>query len=120
MKLLIRLAINAAALWVAIELLPKVDFTGRLLDLLVIVVVFGLVNTFIRPIFKLLTLPLTLVTLGLFSLVVNGAMLLIAAAVSDTLNFSGSFLEQLGVAVIATIIISVVGGILSMLLPDGD
>lgn len=119
-KLLIGLAINAAALWVALELLPSIEFDGRILSLLLISIAFGLVNTFIRPVVKLLTLPLTLVTLGLFSFVVNGLMLLLVANFSASLNFDGGFLEQLSVAVIATMIISLVGGLLSLLLPDGE
>lgn len=79
-RLLIGLLINAAAFWVAIEVLPNIDFDGRIVELVLIALAFGLVNTFIRPIVKLFTLPVTLVTLGLFSFAVNGLMLLPDAA----------------------------------------
>ena len=62
-----------------------------MIDLAVVAVVFGLVNALIRPVIRLLTLPLTLVTLGLFTLVVNGLMLLITAAFTDSLSFEGGF-----------------------------
>jgi putative membrane protein len=118
--LLIRLAINTVALWVAIELIPRAEFEGRIINLILVALLFGLVNSFIRPFVKLLTLPLTVVTLGLFSLVVNGLMLLLTAQLSDSLNFSGSFLQQLLAAVIGTIVISLVSAVLSVLVAGDD
>lgn len=114
--LLIGLVINTIALWVAVEVLPNVEFEGRILNLIVIAVAFGLVNTFIGPFVKLISWPLNFVTLGLFSFVVNGLMLLLVANFSSSLNFDGSFVEQLAIAVLATIVISLISSALSHLL----
>lgn len=106
-------------MWIALEVVPGVIFDGRFVDLLLLAVVFGAVNTFIRPIAKLLTLPVRAVTLGLFTLVVNGAMLLLAAWLTKTLGFEGGFVSQLGSATLTAIVISVVSTVLSWVLPDG-
>ena len=118
--LLTRLIINAAALWVAIELIPRAEFDGRIVDLMLVALVFGVVNAFIRPVVKLLTLPVTVVTLGLFSFVVNGLMLLLTAQLSDSLDFRGGFVSQVLAAVLATVVITVVSTVLSLLLSDRD
>lgn len=119
MKFLLRLAINAAAVWVAAETVPGLEFEGGFLDLLVVAVVFGLVNALIRPVAKLLTLPLRILTLGLFTLVVNGLMFLIVAGVTESLDVDGRFVSQLGSAILASVVISIVSTILSFVLPDG-
>lgn len=114
--LLIGIVVNTIALWLAVELLPNVDFDGGIFNLILISLAFGLVNTYIRPVVELLSWPLNFVTLGLFSFVVNGLMLLLVANFSSSLNFDGDFLAQLVTAVLTTIIISLVGGVLSHLL----
>lgn len=114
--MLIGIVVNTIALWLAVELLPNVDFDGGIFNLILISLAFGLVNTYIRPVVELLSWPLNFVTLGLFSFVVNGLMLLLVANFSSSLNFDGDFLAQLVTAVLTTIIISLVGGVLSHLL----
>ena len=69
-----RTFITAFALWAATQIVPGIEVHG-VLRLLVAALVFGLVNAFVRPVLVLLSLPLTIVTLGLFLLVVNAAML---------------------------------------------
>lgn len=120
MKLVWRLVINAAALWVSAELIPGVVFDGEWLDLAILAVIFGLVNAFIRPVVKILTLPLTIVTLGLFALVVNAGMLLITAALADSLSIDGGAGQQFVTAVFAAIVISIVSVVLSAVLPDNS
>jgi len=78
MKLLVRWLINAIGLWVATEIVPGVDVTGWQ-PLLVAALLLGLVNAVIRPVLVLLTLPVTLLTLGLFLVVINAGMLLLVA-----------------------------------------
>lgn len=85
--ILIRIAINAVALIVAVKFVPHVAFTGDLLQLLGVAAVFGVVNAFLRPIVKLLALPLTIITLGLIGFVINAGMVLVAAFVSGKLAF---------------------------------
>jgi putative membrane protein len=80
MSFLIRLLVNAAALWVATRIVPGVTYTGEFLPFLAVALVFGIVNTFIGPVVKLLSLPLIILTLGIFALVVNGLMLWLTSA----------------------------------------
>ncbi len=84
---LVRLLINAAALMVSVALVPRIrfDFGDEWWRLLVVTAIFGLINTFIRPIVSLLSLPLNLFALGLVGLLVNTAMLLLLAFVSGWL-----------------------------------
>ena len=119
MRLIWRLLINAAAVWVAAYVIPGIDFDGEWTDLLIVAAIFGLVNAFIRPIVKLLTLPVTLVTLGLFTIVINGFMVMITTWLMDSLSLTGSFFEQFLVAILASLVISVVSIVLSWVLPDG-
>jgi len=78
MKLLVRWLINAIGLWVATEIVPGVDANGWP-SLLIAALLLGLVNAVIRPVLVLLTLPVTLLTLGLFLVVINACMLLLVA-----------------------------------------
>ena len=112
MNLLLRLLINAIALWATAWILPGFQFDGSFWELLLVALIFGVVNTLIRPIVRLLTLPLTVITLGLFTLVVNGLMLLITTAVSDSLSLDGGFFRQLLTAIAGAVIISLVSMVL--------
>ena len=118
MKLVLRILINAIAIWLTTLILPSFSFVGEWWRLLIVAIIFGLVNAFIRPIVKLLTLPITVVTLGLFTLVVNMLMLLFTVWLSDSLSLTGGIYENLLVAFVAAIIISVISTILSWFLPD--
>jgi putative membrane protein len=71
MDRIIQLLINAAALYVAVVIVPNLEFTGEWWKLLVVAFIFGLVNTFLRPILRILTLPITLMTLGIFLIILN-------------------------------------------------
>ncbi|RIL06080.1 MAG: hypothetical protein DCC71_07990 [Proteobacteria bacterium] len=87
---LVRLAISAFGLWVAAKILPGMRFDGAG-TLLVAAFLLGFVNAFVRPLVVLLTLPLTVLTLGLFLLVVNGLMLALVAWLLDGFALSGLF-----------------------------
>jgi putative membrane protein len=86
LDLLLRVVINAIALILAVQLVPNVDAPTDILKLIALAAVFGLVNAYLRPIVKALSLPLTLVTFGLVGLVINVAMVIVAAAISDNLR----------------------------------
>ena len=86
MPFLVRLLVNAAALWVATRLVPGVTFDGGWMPFLGVACVFGIVNAFIRPVAKILTFPLILLTLGIFALVVNGLMLWLTSSLSAALG----------------------------------
>ena len=85
MRFVVRLLINAAALWVATRLVPGVSYAGGWLPLLGVALVFGVVNAFVRPVVRVLTFPVVLLTLGLFLLLINGFMLWLTSALSDAL-----------------------------------
>ena len=117
MPFLIRLLVNAAALWVATRLVPGVSFTGGWLPFLGVALVFGVLNAFIRPLTKLLTCPLILLTLGLFSFVVNGLMLWLTSALSGALDL-GFHVTGFWAAFLGALVVSLVSTILSMFVTD--
>ena len=118
MRFILRIFINAVAIWAASLVLTGLDFQGNLGNLILVALIFGLVNALIRPIVKLLTLPITILTLGLFTLVVNALMLMLTAALSSSLNLTGSFFENFLTAILGAIVISLVSIVLSWVLPD--
>ena len=114
MKILIRLGINAVALWVAAYLVEGINIADvNVVTMLIIAVVFGLVNAFIKPIVRLLSLPARIITLGLFGLIINTAMLALTALILDPLTIDGFVPAFLG-----ALIISVVSIVLGFLVPD--
>jgi putative membrane protein len=105
---LIKILIYAAALWVAVYLVPGLDFDGSALALLGIALLLGLVNVIVKPLLTVLSLPLIVLTLGLFLLVVNAIALTIVIAVSGQLDlgltssgFGATFLGALVVSLVA-------------------
>ena len=115
MNIIIRILINAVALWVAAYLIPDITLDDRPVAILVVAVIFGLVNAFIRPVVKLIAFPLTLLTLGLFTLVINAAMLQLTDWLTTGINVVGFWTSVLG-----GIVISLVSWALSIFLPDDD
>jgi len=110
---LVQTLINAAALYVAVLIVPNLEFSGEWWKLLLVAFIFGGINTFLRPILRIFTLPITIMTLGLFLLVINALMLLLTGAVSNELDLGfrvGDFLA----ALLGSIVTSIVGMLLSM------
>jgi len=101
--LLLEWAIFAAAIGIAAALVPSVDVEGGFFTVLWVALLFGLVNATLGPILHLISLPLTVLTLGLFALVVNGVLLAATAGLSDNLDVGGFFST-----IVAALIISVV------------
>jgi len=99
---LVRWVIGALALWVASVVVPGMEIHGAT-NFLLAALLLGLVNAIVRPIVLLLTLPLTILTLGLFLLVVNALMLKIVSWLFDPLSF-----RSFGSAVLAAIVVSLV------------
>ncbi|MFI8824185.1 phage holin family protein [Streptomyces sp. NPDC053431] len=115
---------NAGALGVAIWLLQDITLTGdstakKAWTLILVALVFGLVNFLVKPIVKLLTFPLFLLTLGLITLVVNALMLLLTSWLAEQLDLS-FHVEGFWTAVLGGLIISVVSWALNVVLPDND
>jgi putative membrane protein len=101
MSILAQIAINGLLLWAAAYLVPGITFSGGILDLLIIGLVFGVVNWLIKPLVLILTLPLTILTLGLFALVVNALMLTLTGAVAPGYSVDGFWPALLGSIVIS-------------------
>ena len=119
-KILISVIVNALALWAAAWIMGGGDMVDGILGWLFLAVIFGLVNTFIKPIIKLFSLPFTVITLGLFTLVINAAMLALTMWIAGILNFTTGFFSSIWAIFLAAIIISVVSALLNWILPDGD
>jgi len=85
-SLLLHWLFNAVALWVAAYLLNGLDFSGNLVKLILVAAVFGIVNSLLRPLLTVLTCPLIVLTLGLFTLVINALMLLVTGWLSVRWN----------------------------------
>jgi len=112
-RLLAHLVVNAFALWLAAQVISGVHFDGNLLALAVLALIFGIVNTLIKPLVVLLTLPLTVLTLGLFALVINALMLLLTSALASSYSIDG-FIP----ALLASILISIVSTVLNWFIKD--
>ncbi|MBG6179280.1 phage holin family protein [Arthrobacter sp. CAN_A1] len=117
LKFIVRILINALALFVAAWLLPGIevgsasstgDTTGVVLSYLFVGLVFGIVNALVRPIVALLSLPLTILTLGLFTIVINAGMLMLTAWLTSFTPIQFSVDDFFWSAVLGSLIISVV------------
>lgn len=117
MSILIRLLVNAAALWVATHLVPGVSFSGDGRLLLVVALVFGVLNAALRPILFVLTLPFMLLTLGLFTFVLNAFMLWLTSELSTTLGL-GFHVNGFASAFVGALVVSIVSMVLSMFVGD--
>ncbi len=116
-KALIRLVINTIAVLVAAKLIDGIhlnDWQGAVLAGAIL----GIVNTFIKPVVKLLTCPLYLLTLGLFALVVNGVMLAFTSWIAEQLEV-GFRVDSFGADIGGALVISIVSWIVSMVFSDG-
>jgi putative membrane protein len=114
MSFLIHWLVVAVALWIAAYLIPGIafrDYTALAIGALVL----GLINALVRPILVLLTLPITILTLGLFYFVVNGIAFALAAALVP-----GFDVASFGRAILGALVVSVVSWILGSLLSKGN
>jgi putative membrane protein len=103
-RALVQIALNGVAVLVAAYLVPGITYTGSLPALLLVGLVIGLINLIVRPIVTLLSLPLIVLTLGLFYLLINGMMLYLAAwLLPHHLQVSGCGAAILGGLVVALV-----------------
>lgn len=103
MRLLARFLLIALAVWIVAAVVPGVHVREGITSYLVIALIFALVNLLVRPVLKLLSFPLLLLTLGLFLIVINAAMLGLTALLTDRMEIDG-----IGPAVLASLLISAV------------
>ena len=104
----IRLLVNALALSAAAWIVGGINLTGGFGDVLVVALVFGILNALLKPILVLFSIPFLIVTLGLFSFVVNGALLLATAGLTDSLSIDGLWSAILG-SIVMSLVTMVLG-----------
>jgi putative membrane protein len=124
MRWILRLLANAAALAIATWILSGITLTGstttsQIVTLLIVALIFGVLNAIIKPIFALVTIPLLLLTLGLFLIVINACMLLLTSWLAGLFDLGWS-VDGFWTAVLGGIIISIVSFVLNVFLPDPD
>ncbi len=122
--LLVKVIVNAIGVWAAIQVVPQITFAfgDDWWKLGAVALILALVNSYLKPILKTLSFPVTLMTLGLFAFVLNAVLLLLVAFVSDQLGLGftiGGFPPSLGAdslvgALLGSIVISVVATLLGM------
>ncbi len=122
MGFLLRAAVTGVALWLVTQLVSGMEFVGgentvqRVGIIFVVAVVFGLVNAIVKPIVQIMSIPLYIVTLGLFHVVVNALMLWITSRITENTTHWGLFIDDFWwTAVWAGIVLSIVSWVLSVL-----
>lgn len=121
MKLLVRWAVSSFSLFAASWMVPGIHVaeTGWVVYA-IMAVILGLVNAFIRPLMKILTCPLIVLTLGLFTLIINGLALWIAAALANNFFGVGFYIDNFGSAFLGALIVSIVSIILTTFVWEED
>lgn len=118
-----RVVVNALAFIAAVYVIPTAAFRGDWWKMVAVAAVFGVVNAYLRPIIKVLSLPLTLLTFGLVGLVINVAMVLLTGLISDMLNLGFKLagfppgdinLDVIFAALLVALVVSVVSTLLAL------
>jgi putative membrane protein len=118
-KFILRLAINAIALYLAVWMLPGLDLTGGLMSLLGIALIFGVVNALLGPVLKFLSCGLIVVTLGLFTLVINTFLFWLTSVISQFFGLGLIISEPVWWnAFLGALVVSIVSFIMSMIVKD--
>jgi len=124
---LIKVVVNALAIWVATLVVPGITATGpgtdladQVLTFLVIGLIFGLVNAVVKPVVALLALPLYVLTLGLFSFIVNALMLELTSWISQATPLTFTVEDFFWSAVLGAVVVTFVSMVLNLILPDRD
>src|SRR3954454_5734783 len=123
MGILIRLAVSAFTVWLATLVISGITVDGdtgrKVLTLVVVAVIFGVVNAVLRPIIKTIGCFAYILTLGLVSLVVNGALLLLTSKIAEALDLPFHVDKFWPTAVLGALFIGVVSWLLNFFVPDG-
>jgi putative membrane protein len=127
MQLIIKIVVNAVAIWVATAVVPGVEVSegdatlGRkIVTLLIVGAIFGVVNAVIKPIVKLFAFPFYILSLGLFAFVVNALMLMLVSWLAEQLNISFHIDDFFWSALAAAVVVTFVSMVLNLVLPDND
>ena len=125
MGFLLKIVVNGIALWVAAQVIDGIslgegdsELSTRLVTIGLVALVFGLVNAVIKPIVSFFALPFVVITLGLFTLVINAAMLMLTSWISAQVGLDFTVADFFWSAVLGGIVITLVSMILNVVLPD--
>lgn len=116
-KFVIRWLINAAGLFAAVWIVPGIDYLGEWTGILWLALIIGLLNALVRPLLKFLTCPLIILTLGLFTVVINTIMLMLTSAIGQSLGI-GLMVDGFWSAVLGSLVMSVVSIVMSVIFHD--
>lgn len=119
-KLLLRWLVNALALFAAVQVVPGIEIDGNgWVVYAVVAIIFGLINALIRPLLKMLTCPLIILTLGLFTLVINALMLLLTSWIGTVIGY-GFYIDGFWPAFWGGLVVSVVSVVLNLVIQDEE
>ncbi|WP_020605820.1 phage holin family protein [Spirosoma spitsbergense] len=110
MGLIIRILISAVAVWVACYFIPGVSATGGAGTYLIVAIVLGFLNAFIKPVLTILTIPITIITLGLFLLIINVLMVYLTAYLIPNFHVNG-FIAALLFSIVVSIVTALIDAI---------
>jgi putative membrane protein len=116
-KFFIRWLINAVALYAAVWIVPGIEYLGDWMGIIWLALIIGLLNALVRPLLKFLTCPLIILTLGLFTLVINTGMLLLTRTIGQSLGI-GLSVDGFWSALLGSIVMSIVSIIMSVIFRD--
>ncbi len=116
-KFFIRWLINAVALYAAVWIVPGIDYLGDWVGILWLALIIGLLNSLVRPLLKFLTCPLIILTLGLFTLVINTGMLLLTRTIGQSLGI-GLAVDGFWSALLGSLVMSLVSIVMSVIFRD--
>ncbi len=116
-KFVLRWAINAVALFVAVRFVPGIYLQSGWISIIWLALIFGLINAFLRPLLKFLTCPLIVLTLGLFTLLINTFLFWLTGLVGQTFGV-GFTLDGFWPAFLGALIVSLVSLVMSLILKD--
>jgi putative membrane protein len=116
-KFFIRWLINAVALYAAVWIVPGIDYLGDWMGILWLALIIGLLNSLVRPLLKFLTCPLIILTLGLFTLVINTGMLLLTRTIGQSLGI-GLAVDGFWSALLGSLVMSLVSIVMSIIFRD--
>jgi putative membrane protein len=118
-KFILRWAINAVALYLAVIIVPGITLFGSWVSILWLALIFGLINALLRPLLKVLTCPLIILTLGLFALLINTFLFWLTSVVGQALGFGLVIANPVfWNSLLGALVVSVVSILLSLILKD--
>ena len=118
-KFLVRWFVAAVALYAAVQLVPGISYDGAWTTLAGVALIFGLVNAFVRPILGILSCPLIILSMGVFLLVINGAMLMLASRLAEVFEIS-FYVDGFGAAFWGALVVSIVSFFLGIFFREED